>query len=133
VIGKQNIIEFGKQIISDPILSVQTNPFDVETGTCIYYDNVDRHCLVGHWLHYEMGIEDSNMEIIEGKTADLAIKTLQDCGLLTLSIDKEAIGCLSELQSMADNISNLYDEDSEPYTWGGVIERYIENEANYGF
>lgn len=125
MITKQDVIQFGEKIVDNLELSNRVNPFDKETGTCNYY-NGSSHCIVGYWLHTELGVNSDALNDIEDASADVAIQRLIESKVITQDIDKEAISLLSNMQVEADGVADTYNESIDPFRWGNVIVTVLE-------
>jgi hypothetical protein len=128
-ITREDIENFIGRIHSDPLLIKNSNPYDSSSpeNQCLYQDGEGKHCIVGHWLHNEIGIDDEWMECnIEGKSASQAVELALDDGFID-EIDCDAVAVLEFLQQSADQW-HVNEDNKIVYTaWGDCIDFYYDS------
>lgn len=122
-----DVVNFLNKVKKNPNLSTIKNPkAGPYSDECVYFDGVDKHCLVGHWIKEYSDVQDEWFAGAEGHSAEVVIDMLLEQGIID-DIEKEAAELLTRSQELAD--ARYYDLESKSHmnrTWGRVVDELYE-------
>lgn len=122
-----DVVDFLVEIKNDSNLSSIKNPMvGPYSDDCVYFDGVDKHCLVGYWIKKNTDVHDEWFISAEGHSAEIVVNMLIDQGIIN-DIEKEAAELLARSQELADE--RYYDAESKSEmnrSWGKVVDELYE-------